>query len=98
MQTIYVFPTTNKSYQKVTFYPKARRNIGIIEDGGYLNVKPELRAMIRKAGGSFTRAPGFNKTRGGSTHGVGGTGYDSYANFGGVAAAKAFLNKYFNVK
>ncbi len=97
MQTIYIFPTGDHSYLKVTLAPNARRNIGIIEHSGHLNVKPNLREMIRQAGGDFTKAPGFTTVHGG-THNVGGTGYDSYAKFPDVAAAKAYLGRFFIVK
>jgi len=97
MPTIYKSPTKKHSYQKVTLTPKARRNIGIIQHDGHLNVKPELREMIRKAGGDFTKTPGFRTALGGSTQGVGGVGYDSHAQFPSVAAAEAYLRKYFTV-
>lgn len=98
MPTIFVFPTGDNSYLKVTLTPKARRNIGIIEHSGHLNAKPELREMIRKAGGDFVKAPGFTTAYHGCTHGVGGTGYDSHAKFSDVAAAKAYLGGFFAVR
>ena len=97
MPTIYIFPTNKKKYYKVTLAPKARPNIGIIERDGPLNVKPELRDMIRRAGGNFSKAPGFTPVNGGKTHGVGGTGFDSYAKFPKPAVSDAYLRKFFRV-
>jgi hypothetical protein len=97
MPTIYISPTKKNTYLKVTLTPKARRNIGIIERGGHLNAKPELREMIRQAGGDFRRAPGFTVARHGSTHSVAGSGYDSYAGFPSVADAKTYLGGFFTI-
>ena len=92
-ETLYVYPTKKRSYRKVTITPNCRKNLGIIEEDGHLNVKPELKAMIAAAEGNFSKAPGYTVTVGGATHGVSGVGYDSYAKFPSVAAAIDYLKK-----
>ena len=97
MPTIYISPTNKETYYKVTGAPKAWGNIGIIELDGTLNVKLELREMIRRAGGDFSKAPGFTPAKNGKTHGVGGTGFNSYAKFPDRKAAAQYQEKFFRV-
>jgi hypothetical protein len=92
---IYVSLPTGKSFFKITMRSGARKNIGCIEHTGHLNVK---QAMFAHGGPNFKMPPASINAKNGRTHGVGGVGYHSYAQFPKPASAKAYLRKFFTVR
>jgi hypothetical protein len=92
--TLFICLTKKKSYYKVTERCSERKNLGIIEHDGHLNIKPELKNLLDKAHAKNPSTDDFTKATNGATHGEGGTGYKSHHKFSNPSEAMNYLGKW----